>query len=175
MCHADRVEVHSKPQTCAEELVVFRGINNKCIDSVVITTSLQGQQYLYHTNSSLITVVSAYADKLVIKCGIKKPVEETIVMGFNVIMLPADCVGTTNELVINSVAKSTSDGIIPLNINGSLVKSVELLADDIAIFHVLNFSVIERDVSRFFDSVQATSVDIASVQKSISDFRRLET
>jgi hypothetical protein len=172
MCHADRVEVHSKPQTCAEELVVCKGINNKCLESVVVTT-LKGQQYVYHTDSSLISVVSANSDKAVIRCGNKKPTEVVISVGLNIVMLPEDCVCTTNELVIYSVSKTTSGGVVPLIINGSYVKSVESLTDDIAIFHGMNFSEIERDISRFFKSVQTMSIDVANVQKSIADFHKI--
>jgi hypothetical protein len=72
------------------------------------------------------------------------------------------------------VSKTTSDGVVPLIINGSFVRSVEKLADDIAVFHGLNFSEVEQDINRFFNSVQTTNLDVASVQKSIADFRRIE-
>jgi hypothetical protein len=130
---------------------------------------------VYHTDTSLITIVSAYSDRGVMKCGIKKPTEVIIKVGLNILVLPSDCVCTTNELVIYSVSKTTSDGVVPLIVNGSIVKSVEKLTEDIAVFHGLNFSEVEQDISRFFNSVQTRSIDVANVQKSIADFCRIES
>jgi hypothetical protein len=81
---------------------VYRGINDRCIESVALTV-LKGQHYVYHTDSSLITIISAYSDKGVMKCGIKKPSEVVINVGLNIVVLPSDCVCATSKLVIYSV------------------------------------------------------------------------
>jgi hypothetical protein len=91
VCFAERLEIHQRPQSCVEELVVNQGFSGICVRKMDLIIP-SGQQYIHHTDVNVVTIFSAFNDTIEIVCSAKNgsvsSISQEIGVGYTVVHLP---------------------------------------------------------------------------------------
>jgi hypothetical protein len=176
VCFAERLEIHRRPQSCVEELVVNQGFSGICVRKMDLIIP-SGQQYIHHTDVNVVTLFSAFNDTMEIVCGARNGSVSSISqigIGYTIVHLPWGCKILTTELVVYSAATVEVEGSIPLVTAKDWSVEIGKLAEDIGEIHRLNLSRLESDFTQYAESVRVSKMDIAEVEDSIRSFKRIE-
>jgi hypothetical protein len=114
-------------------------------------------------------------DTLTFKCGIAKiPETKQLTMGLNRLVIPKGCYARTSKLIIHSHSMVIDKGLLPSVDTLDFSKDVEELSGFIESVHNLNFSKVVAELHELGEDIKHVSVDIASVDKLLVEFRKIK-
>jgi hypothetical protein len=166
------LNVQLVPDTCVAELVLNRGLGNLCLNSMKIVSPVR-QEYIYLKSGDEVIIFTPMNDILTFKCGIANiPETKQLSMGLNRLVIPKGCYARSSELIIHSHSMVIDKGLMPSVDTLDFSKDVEELSGFIESVHNLNFTKIIEELHELGEDVKHISVDLASVDESLVEFRK---
>jgi hypothetical protein len=174
ICEPELLNIWLVSDTCVAELVMHGGLGNLCLNSMKIVSPLK-QEYIYLKNGDDVVIYTPVNDTLTFKCGIANiPETKQLTMGLNKLIIPKGCYARTSELVIHSHSTVIDKGLLPSVGTLDFSKDVEELSGFIESVHDLNFTRVIEELHELGEDVKHVSVDIASVDESLVEFRKIK-
>jgi hypothetical protein len=174
ICEPELLNIRLVPDTCVAKLVMHRGLGNLCLDSMKIVSPSK-QEYIYLKNGDNVVIFTPVNDTLTFKCGIANiPETKQLTMGLNKLVIPKGCYARTSELVIHSHSTVIDKGLLPSVDTLDFSKDVEELSGFIESVHNLNFMRVIVELHELGEDVKHVSVDLASVDESLVEFRKIK-
>jgi hypothetical protein len=171
ICEPELLNIRLSPDACVAELVLNKGLGNLCLNSMRIVSPVR-QEYIYLKNGDEVVIFTPINDTLTFKCGIANiPETKKLAMGLNRLVIPRGCYARTSELVIHSHSMVMDRGLLPSVDNLDFSKDVEELSGLIESVHNLNFT---KVIEELRDLGEDVSVDLASVDESLVEFRKIK-
>jgi hypothetical protein len=174
ICEPELLNIRLLPDACVAELVLNKGIGNLCLTSMKIVSPTR-QEYIYLKNGDEVVIFTPINDTLTFKCGIVSiPETKQLAMGLNRMVIPRGCYARSSELVIHSHSMVIDKGLLPSVDNLDFSKNVEELSGLIESVHNLNFTKVIEELRALGKDVKPVSVDLASVDESLVEFRKIK-
>jgi hypothetical protein len=174
ICEPELLNIRLSPDACVAELVLNKGLGKFCLNSMRIVLPVR-QEYIYLKNGDEVVIFTPMNDTLTFKCGIANiPETKQLVTGLNKLVIPKGCYARSSELVIHSHSMVIDKGLLPSVDNLDFSKDVAELSGFIESVHNLNFTNVIEELRDLGEDVKHVSVDLASVDKSLVEFRRLK-
>jgi hypothetical protein len=102
------------------------------------------------------------------------PDTKQLTMGLNRLVVPKGCYAKTSELIIHSHSMVVDKALLPSVDALDFSKDVDELSGLIESVHNLNFSKVIAELQELGDDIKHVSVDIASVDESLVEFRKIK-
>jgi hypothetical protein len=174
ICEPELLNIRLVPDTCLAELVMNKGLGNLCLNSMKIVSPMR-QEYIYLQNGDEVVIFTPMNDTLTFKCGIANiPETKQLTMGLNKLVIPKGCYARSSELIIHLHSMVIDRRLLPSVDNLDFSKDVEELSGFIESVHNLNFTKVIEELRDLGEDVRHVSVDLASVDASLVEFRKLK-
>jgi hypothetical protein len=174
ICEPELLNIRLVPDTCVAELVLNRGLGNLYLNSMKIVSPVR-QEYIYLKNGDEVVIFTPLNDTLTFKCRIANiPETKQLIMGLNRLVIPKGCYARTSELIIHSHSMVIDRGLLPSVGSLDFSKDVEELSGFIESVHNLNFTKVIEELRDLGEDVKHISVDLASVDESLVEFRKIK-
>jgi hypothetical protein len=161
------------PDACVAELVLNKRLGNLCLNSMKIAFQLGKSIYL--KNGDEVVIFTPMNDTLTFKCGIANiPETKQLAMGLNRLVVPKGCYARSSELIIHSHIMVIDKGLMPSVDKLDFSRDVEEMSGLIESVHNLNFTKVIDELRELGEDVKHVSVDLASVDKSLVEFRKVK-
>jgi hypothetical protein len=102
------------------------------------------------------------------------PETKQLTMGLNRLVIPKGCYASSSELIIHSHSMVIDRGLLPSVDSLDFSKDVEELSGFIESVHNLNFTKVIEELRDLGEDVKHVSVDLASVDASLVEFRKIK-
>jgi hypothetical protein len=169
ICNPEILNIRLLPDACVAELVLNKGLGKLCLNSMKIFSPVR-QEYIYLNSGDEVVIFSPMNDTLTFKCGIANiPESKQLATGLNKLTVPKGCYARSSELIIHSHSMVMDKGLMPSVDKLDFAKDVEELSGLID----LNFRKVIDELNELGEEVKHVSVDLASVDQSLVEFRKI--